>query len=523
VNASAARVDDWRLPRDTREAFLAPAISWQPRPAVRVVLEGEMLRARAAGDPGVAIPDASAADRSTLPAITGAGLFYGEPGAAYDWRSDFGMATFEAILAAGWSLRAVTSAGRHAFSRETVQLVGMAAPDSVARQFRVESTDFRYLQAEGSLAGTLRTGPVAHGLTAGIEAVRLAADVSNTAPLVQRGGVLDFATIRPVALDDPAPAGLPTAATLVEYTFADGSGVNAGLFVQDRMTLRAGSGLVHVVASARASYVTAGAEWFALVATDESPAGLNDRRVSLTAVTPGLGVLWEPAAWASAYASYGRSFNPIFQQVSPSGEPFDPTEGEGAEAGIKLDARRGRAALTVFHLEKSGALSQRGDGSYVQTGRQRSRGAELEVVAEPIAGLSVAGAYTFTDAVVTADEQVPVGSRLPGAPRHSAGAWVEARPAGALRGLALTAGWRFVDAREALLSNTVRLPAHTVVDVGASFRAGRYLLRLAVDNLLDERYAVGADRHPGSGPGPALLVAWPGARRTVRVGLEVAL
>jgi len=522
VNSSAARIDAWRAGGEARETFVAPALTWQPRPAVRVTVEAEALTARAAGDPGVALPDTAGAAPFTIDDIPGATRFFGEPGATYSFESRFGMTTIEAQHA-GWSLRAVASTGRYAYERGVVQLVGMQGPGQVARQYRLESSDYRYVQGEAALSGSLRTGPVTHGVGVGIEAVRLAIGVGNRASLVPLGDSLVFATIAPVDLHAPAPAGLPRASDLVEYVFADGSGVNAGVFAQDRITLRAGRGLIHAIPSARLSYVTAGAEWFALVRTDESPAGLNDRRVSLTALTPGFAMLYEPARWVSTYASWGRSFNPVFQQVSPSGEPFDPTLGEGFEAGAKGETRRLRATLALFTLEKRGALSQRGDGSYVQTGAQRSRGLEADLLAEPLVGVTVAAAYAFTDAVVTADEQVPVGSRLPGAPRHAGSVWVEASLPGPLSGIAFHAGVRAAGARYASLWNTVRLPAHAVVDVGASFARGRLRAGVSLENALDSSHAAGADRHPDAGPGPALVVAWPAPARTVRVRVAMAL
>jgi len=525
VNASAERSGSWRDEMEARGTFLAPVVTWTPRPALRLTLEGEWETARSRLDPGLALADTTGS-LTGVPDADDRATFYGEPAAAYDWRSRFAMLTAEAALGRGWALRATASLGRYAYEREIVQLVWYDRPtDDVLRQFRVETSKYRYLQGEAVLTGGVRTGPLRHALTLGLEANRLGISASNRAPLVTDGPTQTFFALAPVAYGAPVATGLPGIGETVEYVFADGQGYNLGAYVQERATLGVGAGRLHLLASARLSRVTAEAEWFALTATPESPVGLNNRTVGITTVTPGFGAVYEPVGWLSLYTSYGRSFNPIFQQVQESGEPFEPTRGEQVEAGLKAETRRLRASVALFQLDKQGALSQLPTGFYVQTGDQRSCGVEADVLAEPVEGLTVAGAYTFTQATVTEDALIPTGNVLPGAPRHSASLWADYRLSGGpLAGLGVGAGVQAVGRRYATLQNTLVLPAYTVVDFTASYRVGpRAELQVGLRNAFDVRYYEGAVREPDIGTGPALIIGWPAAPRSVRVRLTARM
>jgi iron complex outermembrane recepter protein len=263
------------------------------------------------------------------------------------------------------------------------------------------------------------------------------------------------------------------------------------------------------------------AEWYALAATPDTPAGLNERRVTVSALTPSGALLLEPARGISLYASYGTSFNPIFQQVDADGQPFEPTRGEQVEAGLK--AERGPLAVTLaaFSLHKRGALSTSPEGFYVQTGGQRSRGIELDLSASTTS-LSVLAAYTVLDARVTADEVVPVGNRLPAAPRHAGRVWgsYDFSP-GARRGMSLSLGVQGVGERYGTLGNELRLPAYVLVDAGTTLRASpRLAFQLTGENLLDARYFIRAVPRMAGAP---LVVGWPGAPRALTLRLRVDL
>jgi iron complex outermembrane recepter protein len=485
---------------------------------VRLTIDGEYERAGAVLDPGTVLEgDAVVPDLRYR-------TFYGEPDGRYGWRNAFGSATAEHWTEYG-ALRSLTARvahGGYRHERRQVTLDSLIQGGFLARSFRADVTRYGYLYGELSADGALEIGPTLNEFVLGLEATRLAIDVTGRAPLQPGEGGFRFAGIEPVVLDAPRATGLPSGGELVDYAVASGSGLNLGLFGQNRVQIETPLGSLHGVVSARLAHVTAGAEWFALAATPDTPAGLNERHVSLTAVTPAFAVLLAPAEGVSIFTSYGTSFNPIFQQVDADGQPFEPTRGAQVEAGVKVDRNGQSASLAVFDIEKRGALSLEPAGFYVQTGAQRSRGLELDVAGSPLPRVTVLGAYALLEATVTADEVVQVGNRLPAAPRHSGRIWGLYEVITGDTGLDLSLGLQYVGERFSTLGNEVRLPAHRLVDAALTFRRiSGFEIQLLGENLLDERYLISGDRRAG-GAGP-ITVGWPGPPRSLRLRLRLDL
>ncbi|WP_426387755.1 TonB-dependent receptor domain-containing protein [Sphingobium sp. R-21] len=57
------------------------------------------------------------------------------------------------------------------------------------------------------------------------------------------------------------------------------------------------------------------------------------------------------------------------------------------------------------------------------TGEQRTRGVEAEVAWRPAPGIEFTGAFTYLDAIATADNRLRVGSRLGSIPHVIANFW----------------------------------------------------------------------------------------------------
>jgi iron complex outermembrane recepter protein len=519
LDAAAERRGSIRREVDQHGGFASGAARRLLGPSTVVTVDAELDFTTATLDPGLALAG------MTVPATFDRGPFFGEPDARYRWRSGFGSATVEHRLA-GRAFEGVTARvafGSYVHGRDIVSLDSIMASGMIARSYNADETRYRYLYGELSTEGRFTTGPLDHAFVAGLEATRLAIDVTGEAPLQPIPGGFRFASIDPVSATEPEPSGLPAGGQLVRYVEASGSGLNLGLFAQQRVRSETPAGPLHAVLSARLAHVTAGASWFALAATADTPAGLNERSAEITSLTPAAAVLLEAAPWMALYATYGTSFNPIFQQVDADGQPFEPTRGEQFEAGLKMETPHLEASLAVFEVTKRGALSRTPGGFYVQTGGQRSRGLEVDLAASPRDGITLHGAYTLLDAVVTADELITEGNRLAAAPRHSGRAWGSARIVGdASRGVTVRAGLQYVGERFATLQNDLPLPAHFLVDGAVSYRAGRGIeLVLAGENLLDERFVISGERR-GMDPRP-LVVGWPGDPLTVTLRLLVRL
>ena len=378
---------------------------------------------------------------------------------------------------------------------------------AVARSLRREDLGFTYLKGAAFLDARVRTGPVSHALTVGAEAVRAWAQAEGSAPLVGRGEDVQFAAIDAVALDEPEPAGLPD--ERVRYLGASVRGFDAGLFVQDRATVRVGGGRLHAVGSARVSHVTAGADIFALADTPDAPAGVSERRFSVWAVTPAAGLVAEVRPGLALYASGGTSFNPTVERVDRDGQPFRPTRGVQAEGGAKLDVLGGRlgATLAAFWIRKDDALTQGPGGFFEQTGRQRSRGVEAEVRGST-GGLTALAHYALLDAEIVEDDNLAPGTPLPYAPRHSGERVGRVAALGPVGGPAVASGCRASGAaRRARTSGCPPRPRSTWAATCRWRRAS------GSSSTCGTRSGRAATPRPRPGGGSTAAGSWPSGRR----------
>jgi iron complex outermembrane receptor protein len=126
----------------------------------------------------------------------------------------------------------------------------------------------------------------------------------------------------------------------------------------------------------------------------------------------------------------------------------------------------------------------------VQTGQQRSRGAEADLIWEPSPAVSVLASYAWTDATVREDSNTSlIGDRLPRVPEHSGRVAIRYRVlSGALKGLGLGVGVTAASAAEITLPNSDRGDSFGVFDAQASYDFGRFRVGVTAANLFDHRY-----------------------------------
>ncbi|ACI98237.1 TonB-dependent receptor [Rhodospirillum centenum] len=156
-------------------------------------------------------------------------------------------------------------------------------------------------------------------------------------------------------------------------------------------------------------------------------------------VSPKASVTWAVGADLSVYAAYGAGFSPGFGPVwSFRGRDtaLAPELADNIEAGIKGALLDGRlvATVTAYRLKRRDLLQLlpvNGTARTVNTGRQRSRGLEVEAQADlsdAVPGLGLDLAYGLTDAVWTENRYLEPdtgrpfdfsGKDVAGVPRHA--------------------------------------------------------------------------------------------------------
>lgn len=228
------------------------------------------------------------------------------------------------------------------------------------------------------------------------------------------------------------------------------------------------------------------------------------------AFSPQVGLVYQPSKTLSLYANYSRSF---VQQSGSSfeGTPFKPERGTQYEVGVKKDWLAGRlsSTLALYEITKTNVLTadpQRQTFS-IQTGEQRSRGVELDVIGEILPGWNVIASYAYTDATITSDRNFAEGNRLASVPYNSFSLWTTYRILkGDLQGLGFGAGVFVAGDRLGDLNNSFTLPDYARVDAAIYYNRGHFRAAVNFKNLFDTRYFESAQSRTQIFPGAPLTV-----------------
>ncbi|MDG4719910.1 TonB-dependent siderophore receptor [Thalassospira aquimaris] len=213
-------------------------------------------------------------------------------------------------------------------------------------------------------------------------------------------------------------------------------------------------------------------------------------------LTKRAGVLYLFDNGIAPYVSYSESFNPSLSS-DVAGNPIEPSEGTQYEAGVKYQPENGNLLLSVaaFYLEQDNvAVYNSSTFAYDPVGKIESQGLELEARANLSENLSVIASYTYTDASYDAPGDAKDGKRPMQVPEHMASVWGDYRfNAGALSGLSIGAGARFVGEMAGNESNTITVPDYTIFDLALNYDMAKVGLentdlRLNVNNLFDKEY-----------------------------------
>ncbi|PRE45525.1 TonB-dependent siderophore receptor [Burkholderia multivorans] len=240
-------------------------------------------------------------------------------------------------------------------------------------------------------------------------------------------------------------------------------------YVQDQATY----GRFHLTGSLR----------FTQLAFHEAEQGTDD---TYHHVSPRIGASFDLARGVAVYAAYSTAFRATFGYVGP-GSP-KPETSRNVEAGLKLARTDVGLSGTVAVFEQTRdnvATPDPANPLYsIQTGQQRARGVETDLVWEPTPALSLLMNYAYTRATVTADNTIPVGDTLARVPKHSGRIALRYRVLqGPASGLSFGAGMTAFSAREVTLPNSVSVPGYALFDAQAEYRFGRYTIGLSAVNL----------------------------------------
>jgi iron complex outermembrane recepter protein len=210
-----------------------------------------------------------------------------------------------------------------------------------------------------------------------------------------------------------------------------------------------------------------------------------------TAFSPRIGIVYQPSQLVSLYANYSRSFQQVAGTTFDRGL-FRPERGTQYEVGAKFDWTNNLSStVSLYQITRSNVLTTDpiNPEFSIQTGEQRSRGFEIDIVGEILPGWKIIGGYAYTDAQITQDNDLPVGNRINNVPKNAFSLWNTYEiQQGNLQGLGFGLGLFYIGEREGDLNNTFSLPSYLRTDAALFYRRDNFRAALNVQNLFDTEY-----------------------------------
>ncbi|MFQ2238833.1 TonB-dependent receptor [Aeromonas dhakensis] len=348
--------------------------------------------------------------------------------------------------------------------------------DKVTRARWQQDLKANSLISNTEVEGQLQTGPVEHRLLVGFEQnwQERTPKLYQNATAIPAGNLYD-------------PGSLPTYDGAMKLSSDANHKVRGyGLYVQDQLSL----GDWHLLAGLRRDDFTV---------TSRRNDLNKEETVSVTSLSPRLGLVWNPIEEHAFYVSYSKTFTPVGGEligITPGDKNnnLDPQHTRLYEGGVKSDWLDGRLAttLSLYRLEMYNKRSKDplDPTKVILTGLQRTEGIELSARAQLTDELYLRGGIAIQDAEqVKADADLQ-GKRPMNVSRQNGElfAGYQSGKQGWFGETGVTAvGDRFADN-----ANTTTLPGYTRFDARAGYRWQQWEAQLSVENLTDHDYFVSA-------------------------------
>ena len=450
----------------SQRVFAAPSLSWQLSPDTLLRLEAELVRHRSVLDRGEVAPEnkLGSVSRST---------FLGEPNDGHVSNdNNLLQASLEHALNDDWRLRLASHFKEGSLAGYASEALSLANDGrTLTRRFRERDTSWHDSISQAELHGDLSIAGMQHRLLLGAEyenyrknerviEVRPRSTIDIYDPLYGR----------------PRPDGARSGSDAHEQVQSQALNLQDQIAFSERLR-----GLIGVRIERFEQTI------------DNRVNGARSQQ-NHDAITQRVGLLYQLTPAVALFANTSTSFKPN-NGLDRNDRAFDPEQGIGYEAGLKLDLLDDRlsATLAAFHLTKENVLTADPvDASFqAAAGEARSQGFDLQVSGQLSDALRLIGAFAFINAEVTdGDQALPAGSRLLGVAQQSGSLLgVYEFQDGWLRGSDIGAAFNYVGDRSGQAGSDFSLPAYHTVDLLAHYAfSPRIKVGANLNNLLDEKY-----------------------------------
>lgn len=439
--------------------YLAPSITWKLSADTRLTLYGEVLSDRSGG--------------SALYARAPGGRWWSVGDPNFDkFKQDqqtLGY-EFEHRFNDVWTLRQNARFGHTETLLKATQGYWADPPGVIARRTRTFDENMNAFVSDTQLEAKFATGPLSHTALFGFD--------NNFVDANVRGWQTPWGStlldpnnpVYGIAMPDPRTAGTP-------FQIYRQKLAQFGLYAQDQ--IRWSNWILTL--GGRYDRIDVKTDDRLTMTRSDRADGHFSGRAALTYLT-GFGL--------APYVSYAEAFVPTLG-LDARGQTMEPSSSRQYEVGVKYEPAGWNALFTaaLFDLTKTNATVYTANGAE-PIGRTNSRGFEIEAKISLAQGLDFTGSYTYADVEVEVGASAAQRGKRPMlVPAHTASGWLNYTfQDGALKGLGLGAGVRYVGQTYGDALNTVKVAPWTVVDAGASYKWRNATFALNAANLFDRKY-----------------------------------
>lgn len=210
-----------------------------------------------------------------------------------------------------------------------------------------------------------------------------------------------------------------------------------------------------------------------------------------TALSPKLGIVYQLVKdQVSLFGNYMNGFSNNAPQLDGTREvTYKPSEANQWEGGIKSSLLGDKLSATIsyYNINVSNALRSIPSSTIsIQDGTQKSKGTEIELIANPFTGLNIMAGYGYNDARYINANSGQDGLLI-GSPKNIANFYASYKlPDTDLQGLGFGFGGNYVGS--SAYNYPVIIPSYFICNAQVMYDRPKYSFTFKINNLTNEKY-----------------------------------
>ena len=356
----------------------------------------------------------------------------------------------------------------HSYQRPVV----WRSPTTVARAFSVYGPLYNnYTNIQENITGEFATGSIKHKLLIGANYRYFNAKflTSNIAIIDQVDVTGPFEVINREAIDK----------LRVMENFPTADQHTASAYVSDVVN----------ITKQFSALLSLRVDHFDRKALDETDKGFKQ-----TSLAPKLGLVYQLIEdQVSVFGNYMSGFRNSAPLSQPDGtlKVLDPIFARQFEGGVKAELfnKKLSTTLSYYNIEINNATRTTPELLTVQDGKQRSKGAEFELIANPVEGLNFAIGYALNNnRVLKATDATLEGKKVENSPNNVANFWASYLFQNTLKGFGLGFGGNYVDKSFRSANNLASTPNYTLLNSTVFYDHEQWRIGAKFNNMTNKKY-----------------------------------